>query len=111
MELRTIRKKGSSPDCSLFTLFRYASHYLRCAISFYLSDLHTSEDGAAAWAAQNVFIFFRWIFRKLYGPVGPPAKPFGIRLDIGMVRRTLKRDIQSHFDLMAPGRLQQALKV
>ena len=41
----------------------------------------------------NVFIFLGWVFGILDGAIRTQAKPFGVFMDTGMVRRTLEGQI------------------
>ncbi len=42
----------------------------------------------------DVFILLGRVFGVLYRPVGTPAKPFGMSVDIGMIGRALKGEVK-----------------
>src|SRR6476620_1552546 len=60
---------------------------------------------------KNILILFRWVFRILHGPIRPDAKPLSMLLHIGMIRRTLKRDVQRNLDAIGACSLQQSSEV
>src|SRR6476620_6741757 len=60
---------------------------------------------------ENILILFRWVFRILHGPIRPDAKPLSMLLHIGMIRRTLKRDIHGNLNPIGASPLHQSSKV
>ena len=59
----------------------------------------------------DVFVLLWRVFRVLHGIVGAPAKPFRMFLYIGVIRRTLKGDIQRYFNMILAGLAQKALEI
>ena len=59
----------------------------------------------------NILVFLRWVLGVLYSVIRAPAEPFRVSLHVGMVRRTLKGDIQRDFDVMFAGLGHEALEI
>src|SRR5690606_31594082 len=59
----------------------------------------------------DILILFGWVFGVLDTAVGSLAEPLGVFLDVGMVGRTLKGDVQGDFDALFPRRADEILKV
>src|SRR5262249_2182840 len=56
---------------------------------------------------ENVVVFLGRILGKLNRAIGALSKPFGVIADIGMIRRTLKRDIQGDLNFVLTGAANQ----
>ena len=67
--------------------------------------------GALKIQRINVLILFRGIFGVFNGAVGPVPEPFGIFLDIRMVRRTLEGDVHGNVDGLFLRRRYEMVKV
>jgi hypothetical protein len=59
----------------------------------------------------DVLVLLRRVLGELHRTIGPPLEPLGMLRDIGMVRRTLKGDIESYLQPMAACRFDQPAKI
>src|SRR5437660_3756899 len=59
----------------------------------------------------DILILFRRILRILHRPVGTPQEPLLMLLDVRMVGRRLKRDVERDFDSVPIGRFDEMPEV
>ena len=48
----------------------------------------------------DVLVLLGWVLRVLHAAVGAPAEPGRVRLDVGMVRRALERNVQGDLEVV-----------